>query len=96
MAELNAVFVPFTEGQPALLTVNGHRLLLVATEAEDFSGQLGLFDAEELREVHIDEAIEDTLAQLSDEGQAGVVVVPPGASAFDVIESLYSELPWVQ
>ncbi|MCB0346738.1 MAG: hypothetical protein KDD66_16600 [Bdellovibrionales bacterium] len=95
MSKLEAVFVPFSAGHPALLTVNGHRLLLVATEADDLNGQLGLFDAEELREVHIDEAIEDTLAQLGGDGQAGVVVVPPGASAFDVIESLHSELPWV-
>ncbi len=95
MAKFDAVFVPFVEGHPALLSVNGHQLLLVATNADDLTGQLGLFEAEELREVEIDDAIEDTLAQLAGEGQTGVVVVPPGASAGDVIASLQSELPWV-
>lgn len=96
MDDFAAVFVPFSSGSPAFVTVNGHRLLIVATEAEDITDELALLNAEELREITISEELEHTLSQLAETGQAGVVVVPPGASASDVIQSLHSELPWLQ
>lgn len=91
-------FVPYIDNEPAAIEVNGHKLLIVASESEDMVNDLDLLGGAEIREVQLSE--DDTegskiLADLAANINGGVVLAPPGVSPRSMIQDLSEELPWI-
>lgn len=95
---MSIFFVPYFDNTPATIEVNGHKLLIVASDSEDLQQEMSSIGAEEIREVIVekeDEEIPAALADLAADIGGGVVLTPPGVRPLEMIDSLVKELPWI-
>lgn len=95
---VKSLYVPYSGKRPALVSINGHSLLILAREKETFEDHLPDFGADRLRRVDAgdSENEEETLLKnLAERINAGVVVAAPDTEYPDVIKSLEEQLPWV-
>ena len=91
-------FVPYSGRHPALISVNGHRLLILAREEDVFEDNLDAVGADRLKLLKTGGPFADEeslLKRLAEKVDAGVVVAASEASFTDVVKSLESQLPWV-
>ena len=92
-------FVPYTGSEPAAVTVNGHRLVILSSVSAPLGDDLVALGADSARPVYSgDSAQEETrvLNNLAKLTNAGVVVAPADVQVRDVIRNLESQLPWLQ
>ena len=94
----SSFFVPYSGRRPALISVNGHRLLILAREEDVFEDNLDAVGADRLKQLKTGTHFEDEeslLKQLAEKVDAGVVVAASDSDFKDVLRSLESQLPWV-
>ena len=93
----SSFYIPYSGRRPALVSVNGHRLLILAREEEVFEDNLDAVGADRLKKLKTDseEDEESLLKHLAEKVDAGVVVAASDSDFKDVLKSLESELPWV-
>lgn len=89
------MFIPYKAGKPALVAVNGHRLIVLAPRQEALEGSEYLH-ADSIEELEVSqESLESALLDLNHDGSTGVVVTPDDLSADELIDTLSDQLPWV-
>jgi hypothetical protein len=79
---MNNFFVPYTGKKPALVNINGHRLVILAEEKDMLEEELELLGADRVK--------------IARQVDGGVVIAPSGIGLRDVLKNLESELPWFQ
>ena len=90
--------MPYSGKRPALVSVNGHKLLILARDRETFQDHLDAVGADRLKKVDAgsNEGDEEVvLKKLAERINAGVVVAAAESEFGDVIKSLEEQLPWV-
>ena len=91
-------FVPYSGKHPALISVNGHKLLILAREQEVFEDSLDAVGADRLKIIKTSGPFQDEdslLKTLAEKVDAGVVVAASDSDFQDVLRNLEEELPWV-
>jgi len=92
-------FVPYTGKKPALVCINGHRLVILAHEKDTLEEDLDLLGADRVKKVKLDgtdDEQERLFGKIARQVDGGVVIAPAGIGLRDVIKNLESELPWLQ
>ena len=92
-------FVPYTGKKPALVCINGHRLVILSHEKDTLEEDLDLLGADRVKTVKVkgsESEQERLLGKIAREVDGGVVIAPAGVGLRDVIKNLESELPWLQ
>jgi len=94
---MSRFFIPYHGEVPAELLINGHRVVLLAREAEQLQGDLLLMGADRLQLLDESEfdSEEKAVSHLAHKTQAQVVVTPSNVEIRDVIATLEKELPWI-
>ena len=90
-------FVPYSEGLPATVTINGHTFIFLSHEREILEESLALVGGDHLEEMSVynsqeEDQVLDTLAREID---GGIVIAPTDVAIEDLIANLEAELPWV-
>jgi hypothetical protein len=91
-------FVPYLEGVPAVVEINGHRMILVSSEEESVDDLLSVSGADDYREIEVPDSElskEFALADLAGETAGGIVITPPGISPDVIVSELGNQLPWL-
>lgn len=91
-------FVPYSEGSPAVVEINGHRMILVSSEEDSVDDLLSASGADDYREIVVpdsDVSKEFALADLAGGSAGGIVITPPGISPDVIISELGNQLPWL-
>lgn len=97
--DMGSLFVPFSGDKPAALTINGHRLVILAVERGELETSLELVGAdrlEVLEGIESPEEQEKVLHKIAGTVDGGVVIAPADVDVEDVIKNLEAQLPWVQ
>ncbi|NMC62494.1 MAG: hypothetical protein GYA55_04930 [SAR324 cluster bacterium] len=92
------LYVPYSGKRPALVSVNGHKLLILARDRETFEDSLDVVGADRIRRVDAgssENEEEFVLKRLAERINAGVVVAASESDFLDVISSLKEQLPWI-
>lgn len=95
---MKSLYVPYSGKRPALVSVNGHKLLILARDKETFEDYMEDLSADRLRRVEAGSTEgeeEVVLKKLAERMNAGVVVAAAESDFPDVIKSLEEQLPWV-
>jgi hypothetical protein len=96
---MNNFFVPYTGKKPALVHINGHRLVILAEEKDTLEEDLDLLGADRVKAVKVvgsDADQEQLLGKIARQVDGGVVIAPSGVGLRDVLKNLETELPWFQ
>lgn len=96
---MNNFFVPYTGKKPALVNINGHRLVILAEEKDTLEEDLELLGADRVKKVKVADSEseqEQMLGKIARQVDGGVVIAPSGIGLRDVLKNLESELPWFQ
>ncbi|MCB0320208.1 MAG: hypothetical protein KDD60_04725 [Bdellovibrionales bacterium] len=93
-------FIPYTGSCPALVNINGHRLLVVSCDAAEIEDSLDLFGADSIRSVEGESGARGEcrrlLEELAEEVEGGVVIAPDDVELAQILTDLEAELPWIQ
>jgi hypothetical protein len=92
-------FVPYTGKKPALVCINGHRLVILSHEKDTLEEDLELIGADRVKKVKVAESDVDQekfLGKIARQVDGGVVIAPSGIGLRDVLKNLEDELPWLQ
>lgn len=92
------LFVPYSGSNPAAVTINGHKLLILSRDKDELERNLDLINADHLLEIEGGESAEEQdelLYKLGQTIQGGIIIAPSEARMEEVLESLKSQLPWV-
>ena len=92
-------YVPYSGNRPASLSINGHRVIILSTDAESLGDSLTLVGGDRVKMVRVSESKEDQeqmLTRIAKSINGGVVIAPSDVAMEDLIRNLQSELPWVQ
>lgn len=92
-------FVPYTGRKPALVNINGHRLVILSEEKDILEEDLDLLGADRVKKVKMvgtDTDQEQLLGKIARQVDGGVVIAPSGVDLRDVLKNLENELPWFQ
>jgi hypothetical protein len=93
---MSRFFVPYTGEAPTAIEIKGHRLLIVASSANDLDHTDALLGSDKIRELYLFENEEaEVLARLAKEVRGGIVLTPPGVPLHSMLSSLEQELPWL-
>ncbi len=93
---MSTFFIPYSGDTPAAVEINGHRLLILASEPGDVEPDLIELGGTEVRTLEIEKGHEnEAFLHLAEEIKGGVVLTPPGIPVSILIDSLERELPWV-
>jgi len=95
---METLYAPFHNDQPAAVTVNGHRVVVVSADPTILEESLAILGATTVAplaegEVTDPEELVDDLARTS---AAYVVVTPSEISVAEMLTSLGESLPWIQ
>lgn len=96
---MSQLFAPFKGSHPAAVTINGHRLIILASDRSELEESLDLVGGDRLRRLRVvGSEVEQgrVLRRLAHRVQGGVVIAPPHTSVPALLESLKEQLPWVQ
>lgn len=103
-------YVPYKKNAPAIVTINGHSVLVITTDEEALEESLTL-EAEDVLEVDMYEDIEERPESIIEglpkdifekskknrlSEQLSVVVAPPEIDVDSLLNSLKDELVWIQ
>ena len=92
---MGRVYIPYSGEAPAAVSIKGHRLLIVATTADDLIESNRVLGGDAIKELEVQSDGGQALAELAKEIQGGVVLSPPGMSLSAMMTSLEHQLPWV-
>jgi hypothetical protein len=96
---MESYFIPYFGKRPALLCINGHKLVILANDRDVLEDDLELLGADRLKSVKCGEREgeqDEMLGRIARQVDGGVVIAPSGVHLRDVIKNLESELPWLQ
>ena len=96
---MNNFFVPYTGKKPALVNINGHRLVILAEEKDTLEEDLELLGADRVKTVKVagsNSDQEQLLGKIARQVDGGVVIAPSGVGLRDILKNLETELPWFQ
>ena len=95
---MNQFFVPYTGDKPAAVEINGHRLVILATERGELEEHLDLVGGETVHLVEDSEfeTEEQIIRDISLSANAAVVISPPEVELPRLLEGLKESLPWWQ
>ena len=88
---MNNFFVPYTGKKPALVNINGHRLVILAEEKDTLEEDLELLGADRVKAVKVagsESAQEQLLGKIARQVDGGVVIAPSGIGLRDVLKNL--------
>ncbi|MFM1848177.1 MAG: hypothetical protein RL417_1651 [Pseudomonadota bacterium] len=92
-------FAPFVGKKPAALSINGHKLLIVARDRSCLEDALELVGADRVKGFSAgpSKATREVLFErLAKQINGGVVIAPANTEVSDIIRNLEIELPWLQ
>ena len=92
-------FVPYTGKKPAAVYINGHRLVIMASEKDLLEDDMELLGADKIKKVRLsssEDARLQFMGKIARQVDGGVVIAPSGVELKDVLRNLEDELPWVQ
>ena len=92
-------YVPYFGPKPAVVNINGHKLVILAQDPEALRNDLALVGGDHLKRIDAGESPEEervVLDRLAKSVQGGVVIAPTEVEVEDVIRNLEAELPWIQ
>lgn len=92
-------YVPYSGPRPAVVDINGHKLVILAQDPDSLRNDLALVGGDHLKRLDVGESPEEervVLDRLARSIQGGVVVAPTEVEVEDVIKNLEAELPWIQ
>jgi hypothetical protein len=87
------LFVPYTGKKPALVCINGHRLVILTHEKDTLEEDLDLLGADRVKKVKV-KGTDAEQEQLF--GKIARQIAPAGIGLRDVLKNLETELPWLQ
>lgn len=96
---MKGFYVPYFGKQPALVSINGHRLLILARDKDVFEDHLEMVGADRIKKVDAGDSSGDeefVLQRLAERINAGVVIASSDSEFREVIRSLQQQLPWIQ
>lgn len=91
--------MPYMGRRPASVSINGHRLVILAHDRDTLEEDLDLLGADRVKTFTLGENPDehDTLiGKIARQVDGGVVIAPEGVNLREVLKNLESELPWVQ
>lgn len=92
---MTTFFVPYVQEKPAAVDINGHRLLILTSVADDLTSDLDKLGGTEVRTLEVQGNEQEALLSLAATIECGVVITPPGVPISTMIASLKRELPWL-
>jgi hypothetical protein len=95
---METLYAPFHNDQPATVTVNGHRVVVVSADPTVLEESLAVLGATTIAPL-ADEDSTDPIAlvdHLARTSAAHVVVAPSEISVAEMLTSLGESLPWIQ
>jgi hypothetical protein len=91
-------FAPYVGKKPAALSINGHKLLIVARDRECLEQGLELVGGDSVKGFSAGSSAaerEVVLERLAKKINGGVVIAPANVGVSDIIRNLEIELPWI-
>ena len=95
---MKCFYVPYAGEKPACVSINGHRLIILACEKDVLAEYLEFVGADKIREVSGGESTEEqeeVLGGLARSVNGGVVVAPSDTEVPELLNELREELPWL-
>ncbi|WKZ56416.1 MAG: hypothetical protein QY326_06700 [Bdellovibrionota bacterium] len=92
-------YVPYSGKRPAALSINGHRLLILASDPTIMEGELEVFGADHVKRIDGGASKQEEsklIERLSRDAKAGVVIAPADIGLSELLRNLEHELPWLQ
>jgi hypothetical protein len=92
-------FAPYVGKEPAALSINGHKLLIVARDRSCLEDALEIIGGDRVKGFQAGrsrESRDDLFERLAKKINGGVVIAPPHTEVSDIIRNLEIELPWLQ
>jgi hypothetical protein len=99
LSDMSQLFAPFKGSDPAAVTINGHRIIILGSDRSELEEGLELVGGDRLRRLRVgdsDRGHERVLQRLAYRVRGGVVIAPPDTSVSALLDSLREQLPWVQ
>lgn len=96
---MTTFYVPYCGKKPAAVLVNGHRFLILSSEAESLEGHLTELGADKVVAVNAPDTTngqEVVFSRLARTANSGVVIASPGLEVSEVLKNLSDQLPWLQ
>ncbi len=97
------IFIPYIDGKLAFTTINGHKLLIVSEEEDEFYNSFFLENNQVKPLKEVKELLsnplytdEEALSELAKKDNLGLVIAPPEVALDTLIATLEEEIPWVQ
>ncbi len=91
-------YVPYQGAQPATVSVNGHKVIVLSRRQRLIAPYLTMLGAESVRRLQIEKQSDEEQAfeQLANASGAGVVITPSDLELPELLRTLEAQLPWVQ
>lgn len=91
-------FAPYVGKKPAALSINGHKLLIVARDRECLEQGLELVGGDSVKRLSAGSSAaerDEVFERLAKRINGGVVIAPANAAVSEIIRNLEIELPWL-
>lgn len=95
---METLYAPFLNNQPATVTINGHRVVVVSADPTVLEDSLEILGATSVAPLGTDAvgAPDEVVDDLARASAAHVVVAPSEVSVAEMLSSLTEALPWIQ
>lgn len=95
---MNRYYIPYSGSDPTIMSVNGHRVVILSQEAEQVSAALTMLGGDSVQEFDVEEYSDpiEFVQQVALTTKAEVVMAPPSANLALVVKELQQKLPWIQ
>ncbi len=93
------LYAPYKGNTPACVSINGHKLLILSTDAGELEENMHLVGATRLKKIKAGESVEEhsaRLTKLAKVAKSGIVVAPTEVGFDELLKNLEEQLPWVQ
>ena len=89
----STIYVPYTGDKPAMVSINGHNLVIAAEESQTLLRDLQTVGGDSVRKIN-DQNM-DALTSLAASVRGGIVIAPKEISLPTMIKNLEAQLPWL-
>lgn len=96
---MTCFYAPYNGKKPAALSINGHKIIVLAEDQASVSSALDVFGADSVKKLKVGETAREQrvlFEKLAKSVDGGVVIAPQNSNVLDMIRDLESELPWLQ
>lgn len=95
---MERLYLPYSGEGPTVVSVNGHRLVILAQEAEQVSSALELLGGDSVQEFDVESYSDpiEFVQEIALATKAEVVMAPPNANLGLLVKELHEKLPWIQ